>query len=64
VQPNIYQPKSGIFVTSITLEFLDTYGIQLGKCHTHDALYEHWCIRCNDDVQQAKMIMSKGTLLS
>jgi hypothetical protein len=37
VKPNLYQPKSGIVVT-ITMEFLDKYGIQLGKCHTRDSI--------------------------
>jgi hypothetical protein len=37
VKPNLYQPKLGILVT-ITLEFLDKYGIQLGKFHTRDSI--------------------------
>jgi hypothetical protein len=31
MKPNLYQPKSSPFVT-ITLEFLDKYGMQLRNC--------------------------------
>jgi hypothetical protein len=37
VKPNLYQPTSGIVVT-ITLEFLDKYGIQLCECHTRESI--------------------------
>jgi hypothetical protein len=39
MQLNLYQPKSGIVVVTITLEFLvDKYIIALHNCHTHDSI--------------------------
>jgi hypothetical protein len=37
MRPNLYEPNSGL-VATVSLYFLDKYGMQLHNCYTHDSV--------------------------